>query len=257
LQRVKPPLDAENVAIYAVSYDEPAVLAGFAERYGITYPLLADVGSNVIRRLGLLNEDAPERVAGIPHPGVVVLDNAGIVVERHFYDSYRERDTAAGLLEQTLGLSQAVHGPRTRLATEAVTFRTWFDAPAYAWGQRLRLTVELVIAPGYHVYGELVPDGYVPLSVTIAPLERVSVGATSYPPPHALHIEALHETFSVHTGTVRVTLPVTFMVVDAGEQCVSIQVTYQVCSDHDCRPPETATLELRLPEIPLIERPQR
>ena len=28
-----------------------------------------------------------------------------------------------------------------------------------SWGQRLRLTVELTIAPGYHVYGAPTPEG--------------------------------------------------------------------------------------------------
>ena len=96
LQKVAADLEAEGIALYAISYDPPDVLAGFAERHGITYPLLSDAGSGLIRELGLLNEEAGERVEGIPHPGVVVLDADGTVAEKHFYESYRERDTGRG-----------------------------------------------------------------------------------------------------------------------------------------------------------------
>jgi len=39
-----------------VSYDPVATLAAFAATHGITFPLLSDEASAVIRRLGLHNE---------------------------------------------------------------------------------------------------------------------------------------------------------------------------------------------------------
>ena len=209
------------------------------------------------RQLGLLNEEAAERVAGIPHPGVFVLDEPALIVEKHFYDSYRERDTGTGLLEHTLGIQLAAHGPEASGAADVVRVRAWVDAPVYTWGQRLWLTVELTVAPGYHVYGEPIPDGYVPLSVTVAPLDRVVVGEPRFPQAEPFRLDGLDEQFWVYAGTVRLSLPVTFMVVDAGEQRVSLRVAFQACSDRDCLLPTEVDLELRLPEAPLLERPQR
>jgi hypothetical protein len=257
LQQVVATLRRSGIALYAISYDDPAVLRGFAERYGITYPLLSDGDSMVIRALGLLNETADARVAGIPHPGIIVLDTAGSIVEKHFYDSYRERDTATGLLSQALGVRLPEHGPEAQGATDVVTVRAWFDTPTYSWGQRLWLTVELAVAAGYHVYGEPVPDGYVPLSVVVAPLERVQVGALQRPAPQPFRLAGVDEEFWVYEGTVQLALPLTFMLVDGGEQRVTLQVGFQVCSDRDCLPPTAVALELRLPEAPLVERPQR
>jgi hypothetical protein len=249
-------LTAQDIALYAISYDDQTVLAGFAERYGIGYPLLSDFGSPVMRQLGLLNAEAPEQIAGIPHPGLFVLDEHGVIVAKRFYDSYRERDTATGLIAELLGLAHPEHGSEASQMTDVVTVHAWFDAPSYRWGQRLLLTVELTIAPGYHIYGTPIPDGYVPLALSVAPLERVLVGAPQLPQPHPFQVEGLDERFWVYEGTVRLTLPVTFMVVDAGEQQVAVTVAFQVCSDHDCLVPETHALALRLPEAPLLERPQ-
>lgn len=70
----------------------------------------------MIRRLGLLNERVAEdhavyeiaanpRHVGLPYPGVFVLDEEGVIVQKRFHESYRERDTGAGVVAQTLGLS--------------------------------------------------------------------------------------------------------------------------------------------------------
>ena len=42
LQEAWRSLQPNGVAIFAISYDSPEVLAAFAEKRGITYPLLAD-----------------------------------------------------------------------------------------------------------------------------------------------------------------------------------------------------------------------
>ena len=57
LQEVLGALQAHDVALFAVSYDSVETLGEFSMRNGITYPLLGDAGSHVIRSLGLLDED--------------------------------------------------------------------------------------------------------------------------------------------------------------------------------------------------------
>ena len=74
-----------------MSYDAVDVLATFAAKQNITYTLLSDEGSKVIRDLGLLNEHVFEHHAaygvpkrdhqwGVPYPGVSLLDAQGYVI---------------------------------------------------------------------------------------------------------------------------------------------------------------------------------
>lgn len=56
----------------------------------IEYTLLSDPGAAVIRRYGLLNEDAlPERL--LPHPTTYVIDDEGIVRWKMTEVNYRIR----------------------------------------------------------------------------------------------------------------------------------------------------------------------
>ena len=44
----------QGLGIFSISYDSVAILADFAERKNITFPLLADPQSEVIRAFGVL-----------------------------------------------------------------------------------------------------------------------------------------------------------------------------------------------------------
>jgi Disulphide bond corrector protein DsbC/AhpC/TSA family len=256
LQGIYDDLSRAGHALYAVSYDAVDVLTPFSEKHGITYPLLSDEGSRVIRELGLLNEDAPPPVAGIPHPGTFVLNPDGTVRSKHFYPSYRERDTGVGVLAHLLGVDGAGGGAAQEAVSDGVAVTARLEKDSYAWGQRVWLRVQLDIAPGLHVYGRPIPDGYYPLEVSVAPLERVLVGAPHCPAPTAFRIQGIEEQFVVYDGSVRVEVPLTFMTVDAGTLTVAVTVSYQACSATDCLPPTSVDLTLTIDEQALVDRPQ-
>ena len=205
----------------------------------------------------LYNEEAPPPVAGIPHPGVFALDREGIVTQKRFYESYRERDGATTLLFEMLGLAPGAAPSADPSPSGEVAVRAWFDAPEYAWGQRLTLTVELAIPPGLHVYGQPTPDGYQALTVTLETGERVLAEDPHFPPATPFRVKGLDEDFLVYTGAVRVTVPVTFMVVDGGDQRVTVRARYQTCSDSECFFIEEREVTVTIPEVALVERPGR
>jgi predicted dithiol-disulfide oxidoreductase (DUF899 family) len=62
---------AEGLGVAAISYDSVAVLKSFAERRGITFPLLSDPESKIIRDFGIFNEQSQKGTIqyGIPYPG--------------------------------------------------------------------------------------------------------------------------------------------------------------------------------------------
>lgn len=121
-----------------------------------------------------------------------------------FYGSYRERDTGAGLIAEPLGILDGDRAAEMAADGDAVRVRAWLDSPTYCAFQRLRLTVELTVAPGFHVYGAPIPHGYVPLSVEVALIEGLEMRPVRWPSPHPFRVEGLHEAFWVHEGTVQV-----------------------------------------------------
>src|SRR5262249_12115064 len=148
-----------GVALFAISYDTVAILSAFAEAHGIGYSLLSDEGSLVMRRLGLINERVQEdhavygiapsaRHVNLPYPGAFVLDETGRITHKRFHESYRERDTGAGLIAETLGIFVGGRDGEMAAEGDTVRVRAWLDSPTYCAFQRLHLTVELAVAPG-------------------------------------------------------------------------------------------------------------
>jgi hypothetical protein len=255
LQRSAADFGRQGIAIFAISCDAVSTLAAFAEKNGITYPLLSDEGSRVIAELGLLNKHVAEQNAvygvqpsprhqGIPYPGVFVLDEQGVVTDKRFYQSYRERETGAGLLRSVFDVETDVHGPVASFDAEGVSVHAWLDSDRYRYFQRLYLTVRLDIAPGLHVYGLPIPEGFNPLTIVVTPIDGLEVGPPEQPEPTPFRIEGMDEQFFVYTGSVTVRRPVTFTRRDAGDLMLQVEVRFQACSESDCLLPATAKFEL-------------
>ncbi len=258
-------LQLQGVALFAVSYDSVDTLKAFAKKHGITYPLLSDVGSETIRRLGMFDEDLERHHAdfgiatrddqrGVAYPGVFLIDRDGIVVKKRFHKNYRIRDTGAGLVEAVLGSPAVGHGTQVSGRGGVVRARLSFDSPEYRPYQQLQLAAELTVKPSWHVYAAPVPDGYTALSLEIAPVAGLEVGTTAWPEAHPFQVEGLEERFSVHDGTIRGTVPVTFaFAAGSGTQVVRASIRYQACSSTECLPPDEIRFELVVPEMPRAE----
>jgi peroxiredoxin len=55
----KQQLASKGIGIAAITYDSSELLAKFAARKGISYPLLGDSDSKMIRAFGILNDNFP------------------------------------------------------------------------------------------------------------------------------------------------------------------------------------------------------
>ena len=229
-------------------------MANFSEKRAIGYTLMSDVGSKVIRELGLLNVHiaqqqnafgvrVSERHLGVPYPGTFVLDEAGVVRERWFEQSYRVRPTAVTFLEESFHIENLRAGVRATSQSDRVRASVWLGGSTYHPHQRLSLNVELNIAAGLHVYTDPIPDGYVPLSIEIEPVQGMQIGEIKLPEPQQLHLETLDETFHVFEGRVRGRLPVV-LTHNVGDVQLALRVGYQTCSDRECFMPEVLTLTL-------------
>ena len=84
----------------AISYDSVDILQQFASKNKITFPLLSDPGSHVIKSFGLLNQSPrTERQGGIAHPLTVLVGKDQKVLGR-IEATVRVRHTAKQLIKE-------------------------------------------------------------------------------------------------------------------------------------------------------------
>jgi len=259
-------LAANGVALFAISYDSVEILRNFAATHGITYSLLSDEGSHVMRRLGLINDRVQEdhavygiqpnaRHVNLPYPGAFILDRDGLVYHKRFYESYRERDTGTGLLAHALGVVKEPPSTPIVATHSPVTIRAWLDSPTYVFFQRLMLTVEVSIKSGFSVCADPSRDGVTPLSIAIDPLEGLEVGTARWPSARRLARAGFQDGLWVHEGIVRGTVPLTFAAAPgAGDHTVGVIVRYQAYDGVSCL--DSSAVQLRVPvrEAALIGR---
>jgi DsbC/DsbD-like thiol-disulfide interchange protein len=177
-------------------------------------------------------------------------------MQKRFQQSYRERETGVGILEQGFGLQGTTRGAEAVTQSAGLQVHAALNAPSYRFFQRLWLTVELTIDPGLHIYGRPIPAGYIPLTIEVAPLAGMVVGEPRWPAPQQYRVAELVEEFFVYEGTIKVSLPVT-LTEEGGDQTLQVTVHYQACSATDCFVPTVTRLELPVHAADHIERPRR
>jgi peroxiredoxin len=242
----------QGLGLAAISYDSVDILKDFAGRKHITFPLLSDPDSKIIRAFGILNETVKPGTPqfGIPNPGTYVVDAKGTVAAKYFEDDFRERVASSDILVRQFGaLADAANGSRQtghlRLTTAAST------AVARP-GHRIALTVDLDLEPNMHVYAPGV-QGYVPIDWKLEEGPAAKALPFEYPASRNLHLKVIGETVPVYRGRVRITREIAFgpensvspLVTPAGDLIVKGSLRYQACDDRECYLPETVPLEWR------------
>lgn len=238
------------------------VLKDFTERRRITFALLSDPDSAIIRRFGLLNPEYPEGdpAHGVPYAVTFVTDEHGVVRSKFFEGSYVNRRTAASIL----ALEGESIAPAEDVKAEHLTARTFLSNQEAFPGNRLTLIADIELAKGLHAYAPG-SKGYRALELRLDPQPLVSFGETVYPPAHPYLFRPLNETVPVFEGRLRLVRDVTLA---GGKEMADLlrspdprltirgSLEYQVCSDHVCYPPRTLPLSWTLEVRPLDrERP--
>jgi hypothetical protein len=241
----------------ALSYDSADVLAAFADRHGITYPLLSDAGSRIIDAWGLRNQSARGREAGIPHPGTFIVNRQLRVVERAFEQAYQERTTAAGILAR-IGGAVAPAVP-ANLTGGQVTATLGVSDATVAPGGRVTLIIDLKPKPKMHVYAPG-QQGYTPVAVTLDPTPDIKPHSIRFPPPGTYFFAPLKETVKVYDRPTRLTQEVTVGLSQdlrrraAAKELLVItgSLAYQACDDKVCYRQETLPLSWSLTLTPFV-----
>ena len=259
LERQQETLRKRGLGVAALSYDSVAILKDFATRRTISFPLLSDPESKVIRAFGLRNEaDYPpgQMEHGVPYPGTFVTDARGIVRSKLFERTYVERRTAASFL------TLAGEEPSTRgdqASTPHFALRRSASDEAAAPGQIVTLVLEFRMKPGIHAYAPGV-ERYRPLRLHLDPQPLVTVHEARYPASKPYHFKPLQETVPVFEGEFRVTQDVTLGgarqladLLKAEDPQIRLAgvVEHQVCSPKVCYPPGKLPVQWTIKLLPL------
>lgn len=253
LQTHVPELAGQEILPLAISYDAPEFLRGFASDHGIDYPLLADEGSAVIRRYGILNTriDPGEENHGIPFPGSYLVGRDGRVEEKRFHREYRVREAGAVVVRRLGGRTDRDSYPSVTGGDDAVRISATLEAPDFKFGQVVDLVVRLECAAGLRLYGQPVPEGLQPTTVTVSSTSPVRVGQVRYPSTEPHHVEGIGLELPAFVGEMEAIVSL-ISERREGVTPLEIAVSYQACSDRECYIPRTERLQLDVPTGELV-----
>ncbi len=240
-----------GINLAAISYDSPAILRQFAARRSITFPLLADRASSVIRAASMLMSGPPPSspFAGTAYPGAVLIDEHGMVRAKYLHGDLRERDSAAALLMRQFGIDTG--GAASTVSGKRIDVKLSASGSTVSPGERILLAVTFDLRPGLHVYAPGVHD-YLPIDWTLRPPVGWKAAAVTFPPAETLRLEVIQETVPAYRGHVRLTREVTVPPDTApGPVILSGTLRYQACDDTMCYIPETLPLVWNLRVLPL------
>ena len=248
LERVR----RHGLGLAAISYDSVAVLKDFAGRRKISFPLLSDPDSKIIRAFGILNETVKAGTAqyGIPNPGTYLVDPQGKVVAKYFEEDMRERVSASAILAGRF--REPVTAARTSAEAKHAALTTAASTPIAMPGHRILLSLEIDLPAHMHVYAPGVA-GYIPVDWNMDQAGGTKLQAVQFPTPEKLYLKPIRETALVYRRKVRLTREITFgqeaalkpLLSPSGELVLKGSLRYQACDDRECYTPETAPVEWR------------
>ena len=92
--------EALGVNVAAMSYDDVEALGEFADAQNVGYALLSDAGSKHVNALGIRDEQYEKEhfAYGVPKPGVLFIDAAGVIRLKRATPGYRDRPPLDELL---------------------------------------------------------------------------------------------------------------------------------------------------------------
>jgi len=278
-------LKEQGLGVAAISYDSVEVLSDFAQRRGITFPLLADDDSGVITEFGILNTVAAEGVGdnaddpevqadvakyvsafganpmivGTPYPGTFMIDGDGKVTSRFFEEFYRERNTTTNvMLKLGMGLSPiaAVEGETAHLKFTAYPSNT-----SVTVGTRFSLALDVTPGPKMHVYAPGAEEkGYRVIGFNLDQPEIARIEPVSYPESEIYYFEPLDEHVPVYQEKFTILQEVVMNGDARAEEVMSTldaltltgTLDYQACDDAICFLPQSIpvsfTVDLEMPD---------
>ena len=278
LQRDYAALKRSGYGLAAISYDSREVLAEFAARKRIEFPLLADHESNVIRAFGVANREFRKGmqvdvqtekvylssldnvpVYGIAYPAVFVMAADHSVAWRFVSESAELRLTGSAILERAVGAKIEAYR-NAQAGTSIVKVATVAGTDSAALGSRLTVAVEISMPQGFHVYSPDAGKEYRRLNWRMNRSQCWVMGEAIYPEGHRRTFSFSEAPLPVYEGTIRLTRELIVQpAIRAGDSsvyelfrktCLDAQdkvgaagvLEMQSCDERQCYPPRSIPL---------------
>lgn len=243
-----------NIQVYTLSYDEPDALRDFRDAHNITYTLLSDPDSEVIKSFGILNtlvneDDHPWY--GIPYPGTYVVSSEGEITHKFFDSNLAVRAGPEQLLRAALGANVELE-QTTQVPNEEVTVQVMVEGDSLTRTVQRDLVARFTVPSGKHVYATPAPEGTIAVDIKLDAHDGLVSRAIVRPQGEPHKLVGTDEVFDVHHGTFELRLPLTVNSFAGGELNVSGEVVWQSCDDEICDIPAKQKFEMTLP---ILESP--
>jgi len=255
LQEKMSAFDALGISVLAISYDEPDALKDFQDAYGITYTLLSDPDSKVIRDYGILNtliaeDDHPW--FGIPFPGTYVTDSQGTITHKFFENNLVLRVGPEELLRAVDGdaLSEYMGNPVSD-TTDAEP-KVFLEGEHLAVGVLQHLVCQINVSQGRHLYADPAPQGMIPFTLTLDAQSKLVIRELIRPASEAHTMAGTGELIQVNHGQVELRLPITAnaAITSTTEPTMldlSGEVSWQTCDEDVCDVPRRSRFAFHVP----------
>ena len=255
LQEKMSAFDALGISVLAISYDEPDALKDFQDAYGITYTLLSDPDSKVIRDYGILNtliaeDDHPW--FGIPFPGTYVTDSQGIITHKFFENNLVLRVGPEELLRAVDGdaLSEYMGNPVSDSADAEP--KVFLEGENLAVGVLQHLVCQINVPQGRHLYADPAPQGMIPFTLTLDAQSKLVIRELIRPASEAHTMAGTGEVIQVNHGRVELRLPITAnaAITSTTEPTMldlSGEVSWQTCDEDVCDVPRRSRFAFNVP----------
>lgn len=243
LQQAKPEFEAKGIYVASITYDSVALLKDFSDRKGITYPMLSDTESKIIRAFGILNPEGKGFAAGIPYPGIYYISTDGVIQKRYFELQYSDRFTPNDIYADIFGVSPLLASETKPISAAHITLRLSQSDKSVGAGNRLRLLVHIEPAAHVHLYAPgAEKNGYKVVKLQIDPSADYRSEPLHYPPSTLLTFSELKETVPVYSKAtvlsedviIAATKEFNSSIGDGKDLHIAGKLFYQACDDHKC-----------------------
>jgi len=220
-------------------------------------PLLGDPESKIIKEYGVFNAEATGMQRGFARPGYFFIDAKGIIREKFFEATYRERLTGNSIVTKLfpeLGqeVTDTFEAPHLQLALEQ-SDRTGVPGTRITLAAAVRLPAEVhVYAPG--------AQGYKPIKLVIDPMPEMDLKPVIYPQSKTLFLSAINERVPVFEGNFRISQDVKIssgmdfagsLGKDGKTFTITGKLEYQACDQTKCYMPTSVPVKWQVQVFPL------
>ena len=260
LQQAQKEFAARGVHVESITYDSQAILKSFAARKNITYPMLSDPHSKIIRAFGILNPGAKGYAKGVPFPGYYYISPNGIIRKRFFEAQFYNRFTPGDAYAQIFGAAPPAEPHFVIGHGRHVTIQISQSDKQVGPGSRMELLITVLPAHKIHVYAPGAEKyGYKVIKLKLNANPAFETLPMNYPPGTIMTFPILKESVPVYDKPTLLRQDIvmsatrTFIQsIGTGRQVeITGDVDYQACNDHECFNPVAQPIKWTIQVVPL------